>query len=82
MSRRSARATSTSSNAYGNQFFTDVPVTVFPVSWQDTGSGVFTVAAASLGYELGTLAGQPARTSVRHAFLAAGAAMVVDIYLY
>ncbi|MEV6742626.1 hypothetical protein AB0N14_39555 [Streptomyces sp. NPDC051104] len=54
---------------------------VFPVSWQDTGSGVFTLAAASLGYGLGTLATQPARTSIRYALLAAVAALLVDVYL-
>ena len=68
--------------AHGDQFFTDAPVTVFPVSWQDTGSGVFTLAAASLGYGLGPLAAQPARTSIRYALLAAVAALLVDIYLY
>ena len=30
-----------------NQFFVDAPVPAFPVSWQDTGSGVFALAAAS-----------------------------------
>ncbi|EST35082.1 hypothetical protein [Streptomyces roseochromogenus] len=68
--------------AHGDQFFTDAPVTVFPVSWQDTGSGVFTLAAASLGYGLDPLAAQPARTSIRYALLAAVAALLVDIYLY
>ncbi|MFF1899088.1 hypothetical protein [Streptomyces sp. NPDC058206] len=33
--------------AHGEQFFTYAPVIVFPVSWQDTGSGVFTLAAAA-----------------------------------
>ncbi|MEV6056395.1 hypothetical protein [Streptomyces sp. NPDC052107] len=55
---------------------------VFPISWQDTGSGVFTLAAASLGYGLGPLAAQPARTGIRYALLAAVAALLVDIYLY
>ncbi|UXY30236.1 hypothetical protein [Streptomyces sp. HUAS TT20] len=68
--------------AHGDQFFTDAPVIVFPVSWQDTGSGVFTLAAASLGYGLGPLAAQPSRTSLRYALLAAAAALLVDIYLY
>lgn len=67
--------------AHGDQFFTDAPVIVFPVSWQDTGSGVFTLAA-SLGYGLGPLATQPTRTSVRYALLAAVAALFVDVYLY
>jgi hypothetical protein len=25
-----------------DQFFHDAPIPVFPISWQDTGSGVFT----------------------------------------
>ncbi|MFE9174246.1 hypothetical protein ACFYNZ_33220 [Streptomyces kebangsaanensis] len=41
--------------AHGDRFFTGAPVIVFPVSRQDTGSGVFTLAAASLGYGLGPL---------------------------
>ena len=68
--------------AHGDQFLTDAPVAVFPVSWQDTGSGVFTLAAASLGYGLGPLATQPTRVSIRYALLAALAALLVDIYLY
>ena len=32
----------------GREFFVDAPVTVIPASWQDAGSGVFTVAAAAL----------------------------------
>lgn len=68
--------------AHGEQFFTDAPLIVFPISWQDTGSGVFTLAAAALGYGLGPLASQPTRTSIRYALLAAVAALLVDIYLY
>src|ERR671928_2087584 len=32
----------------GREFFVDAPVAVFPVSWQDTGSGVFTLAVSAL----------------------------------
>ncbi|MCW7941829.1 hypothetical protein AAW14_07125 [Streptomyces hygroscopicus] len=67
---------------HAQQFFTDAPVIVLPISWQDTGSGVFTLAAASLGYGLGPLAAQPTRTTIRYALLAAVAALLVDIYLY
>jgi hypothetical protein len=28
-----------------HQFFVDAPILVFPISWQDTGSGVFALAA-------------------------------------
>src|SRR5919202_1635992 len=34
-----------------NQFFVDAPIPVFPISWQDTGSGVF--ALATLAFLLG-----------------------------
>src|SRR5947209_11020645 len=37
-------------------FFTDAPIRVFPISWQDTGSGVFTLALAALVLGLGPLA--------------------------
>ena len=29
---------------HADQFFHDAPIPVFPISWQDTGSGVFSVA--------------------------------------
>ena len=32
---------------HADQFFHDAPIPVFPVSWQDTGSGVFSVAVAA-----------------------------------
>lgn len=68
--------------AHGEQFFTDAPIPVFPVSWQDTGSGVFTLAVAVLAYGLGPLRLEPARRTVGYALTAAVAAFAVDIYLY
>jgi hypothetical protein len=68
--------------AHGDQFFTDAPLTVFPVSWQDTGSGVFALAVAALLYGLGPLRAEPARRTVVYALLAGLAAFLVDIYLY
>ncbi|GHF24400.1 MULTISPECIES: hypothetical protein [Streptomyces] len=68
--------------AHGEQFFTDAPVAVFPISWQDTGSAVFTLALASLALALGPLATRPARTGIRYALVAAVAALLTDIYLY
>src|SRR5262249_9982842 len=38
--------------AHGTQFFTDAPIAIFPISWQDTGSGVFTLAAATVLFGL------------------------------
>ncbi|WP_073951437.1 hypothetical protein [Streptomyces kebangsaanensis] len=68
--------------AHGDRFFTDAPVIVFPVSRQDTGSGVFTLAAASLGYGLGPLRTEPARRTSLYALPAAVAALLVDVYLH
>jgi hypothetical protein len=65
-----------------NQFFTDAPIRIFPVSWQDTGSGVFTLAAAALILGLGPLRTRPAARATVLAFLAALAALLVDVYLY
>jgi hypothetical protein len=44
-----------------NQFFVDAPIPVFPVSWQDTGSGVFTLAALAVLLGLGPLRNEPGR---------------------
>ena len=55
---------------------------MFPISWQDTGSGVFALAA--LAALLGLVV--PATTSPRRvttlAVLGAIGALLVDIYLY
>jgi hypothetical protein len=63
-------------------FFTDAPIRVLPASWQDTGSGVFTVAAATLLLGLGTDRAAPARRVAAVALLAGTAAFLVDVYLY
>jgi len=64
-----------------NGFFVDIPFTPFPVSWQDTGSGVFTLAAASLLLGL-TLRHETAGRVTGLAVTAAAVAFLVDIYLY
>ncbi|WP_318209423.1 MULTISPECIES: hypothetical protein [unclassified Streptomyces] len=68
--------------AHGDRFFTDASLAVLPVSWQDTGSGVFALAAAALVLGLGPLRAEPARRAVGGALLAGLAALVVDVYLY
>lgn len=67
---------------HGDEFFTDAPLVIFPVSWQDTGSGVFALATAALAFGLGPLAAEPARRTTAYALLAGLAALVVDVYLY
>ena len=66
----------------GREFFVDAPISVFPVSWQDTGSGVFALAAALLLLGFGPLASQPSRRSAAYATVVALAALLVDVYLY
>ena len=68
--------------AHGDQFFTDAPTVVFPISWQDTGSGVFTFALLTILLGLGPRRTAHARRVVVLAGLAAIAALLVDIYLY
>ena len=62
-------------------FFVDIAFKPFPVSWQDTGSGVFTLAAASLFLGVG-LRRETAGRMVRLALTVAVVAFLVDIYLY
>jgi hypothetical protein len=64
------------------EFFTDAPIVVFSISWQDTGSGVFTLALAALVVGLGPLGAAPGRQVAVTALLAGVGALLVDIYLY
>ncbi|WP_433375821.1 hypothetical protein ACQPZX_06675 [Actinoplanes sp. CA-142083] len=68
--------------AHGTQFFTDAPIAVLPASWQDTGSGVFAIAATALLLGFGPLAAGPGRRLAMTATLAGLAAFLVDVYLY
>ena len=66
----------------GGDFFVDAPVVVFPISLQDTGSGVFASALSALLLGFGPLraaAGQRLALAVTVCGLAA---LLVDIYLY
>ncbi len=63
-------------------FSHDIPFPPFPISWQDTGSGVFTLAGASLALALTAGAKQPARRITPLVLWTAAAALLVDIYTY
>jgi hypothetical protein len=52
------------------------------VSWQDTGSGVFALASATVLLGLWSMAREPGRRLLLVAVLAAIPALLVDIYLY
>jgi hypothetical protein len=67
---------------HAEEFFTDAPIAVFPASWQDFGSGVFTLATASVLLGLGPLRNTMARRVTTLALLAGAGAFLVDIYLY
>ena len=67
---------------HAREFFTDAPVAVFPISWQDTGSGVTTLAVAAAVLGLGPLASDPARRVIALAALTGLITCLVDVYLY
>lgn len=62
-------------------FSHDAPFPPMPISWQDTGSGITTLALAALLLGLGPLQASGRRTSTV-ALLPATAALLIDIYLY
>jgi hypothetical protein len=68
--------------AHGDRFFADAPVAVLPASWQDTGSGVFVLAAAGLLLGAVVLPAVPARRVAGYATVCALVAFLVDVYLY
>lgn len=65
-----------------NQFFVDAPMPLFPVSWQDTGSAVFAVAAIGPILGLGPLGDSPGARVAAISLLGGVAALLVDVYLY
>lgn len=67
---------------HANQFFHDAPIAVFPISWQDTGSGVFTIAITLVLLGFGPAGADPGRRVAMLATLAGLGALLVDIYLY
>ena len=67
---------------HAREFFTDAPISVMPASWQDTGSGVATLALASLLLAV-ALPREPLRRAVLRTALVCGlVAFLVDVYLY
>jgi hypothetical protein len=66
----------------GSEFFVDAPVAVMPASWQDTGSGVFTIAVATLLLGFGPLRDEAGRRVAQLSLLCGLGAFLVDVYLY
>ena len=63
-------------------FSHDLPLRPFPVSWQDTGTAVFTLAGAAIALSLGACAKDPARRAGILALWAGLGAFLIDIYAY
>jgi len=63
-------------------FSHDLPFPPIPISWQDTGTGVFTLAGAAIALMAGPCRREAARSVAGTAALTALAALLVDIYLY
>jgi hypothetical protein len=66
----------------GGKFFVDAPGYVFPVSYEDTGSGIWATAIAALLLGFGPLRAATGRRLALNALICGLAALLVDIYLY
>jgi hypothetical protein len=66
----------------GGKFLVDAPGYVFPVSWEDTGSGVFAAAIAALVLGFGPLRADVGRRVALNVVICGLAALLVDVYLY
>jgi hypothetical protein len=66
----------------GGRFFTDAPGLVFPVSYEDTGSGAFATALSALVLGFGPMRAATGHRLALTAAVCGVAALVVDIYLY
>jgi hypothetical protein len=66
----------------GGHFFTDAPGVVFPISFEDTGSGVFATALSALVLGFGPLRAAPGARVAKTVLVCGVAALLVDIYLY
>jgi hypothetical protein len=65
-----------------NQFFVDAPIPVFPISWQDTGSGVVALAILAVILGIGPLRTRSGARLTLLSLLGGLAALIVDVYLY
>jgi ABC-type sugar transport system permease subunit len=63
-------------------FSHDLPFKPFPISWQDTGSGVFTLAGAALALGLGAARREAPSQVIQLALVTALAALLTDVYAY
>jgi Family of unknown function (DUF6518) len=60
----------------------DIPFRLFPISWQDVGTGVFSFAFAAAIMLATTHRDEPGRRTLKVASVAALAALVMDVYTW
>jgi hypothetical protein len=60
----------------------DVPFDPFPISWQDTGTGLFCFAVTSFALLATVLRNKPGRRTLKVAGVASFAAFVMDVYFW
>ena len=60
----------------------DIPFKPFPISWQDTGTGVFAFATATLVLLATVHRNEPGHRTLKVAGVAALAALIMDIYTW
>ena len=60
----------------------DIPFKPFPISWQDTGTGIFAFAFATAALLATVHRQEPGHRSLKIAGIAAAAALVMDIYTW
>jgi hypothetical protein len=60
----------------------DIPFKPFPISWQDTGTGVFAFAFASAALLATVNRNEPGHRTLKIASIASTAALVMDVYIW
>ena len=60
----------------------DIPFAPFPISWQDTGTGVFAFAFATAALLATVRRHEPGHRTLKLAGIAAAAALVMDVYAW
>jgi len=65
-----------------DEFLVDAPGYVFPVSFEDTGSGIWATAIAAIVLGFGSLRTATGRRIAQTALICGLASFLVDIYLY
>ena len=60
----------------------DVPFRPFPISWQDVGTGMFCFASVTLLLLATVHREKPGRATLKVALIAAGLALLFDIYIW